>query len=141
MDTDVQGLEQEVITAMRLALANVDSDLSVVREQMNKAHGLFADHLMKWPEDFATLYQWMLEIYRAHTPMPTGHWRNTSVEVGYSSFPLKRWVADTVQPPRPTAIELVARFDALIQAWDARSEAIAECLTRKALLSPELLSR
>ena len=47
MDTDLHGLEQEVITAMRLALANGDSDLSVVREQMNKAHDLFADHLMK----------------------------------------------------------------------------------------------
>ena len=84
---------------------------------MNAAHTLFADHLMEWSEEFAMLYQKMYEIYCAATPMPEGRYRTTSIGIGYSSFPVTRWMADKVQSPVPAAKELVARFDRLISEY------------------------
>lgn len=114
METDMKQLELEVITSMRAAIANFDTDHSVVREQMSKAHNLFADHSERWSEAFCTLYSEMLEIYCAYTPQPRGRYRLKHIGIGYSSFPVKTWVADKVQPPKPTADELVMRFDRLI---------------------------
>jgi len=121
----LKQLENEVIASLRTALEHLDTDHAVVREQMYKAHDLFGDHLMEWSEAFGTLYNGMLEIFRAHTPMPTGQYRVSHVGIGYSSFPVTTWVADKEQPVPLTAIELVARFDVLIHAWSARSEQVA----------------
>jgi hypothetical protein len=118
----LKQLENEVIASMRTALANLDTDHAVVREQMYAAHDLFGDHLAEWSEAFGTLYNKMLEIYCSHTPQPKGQYRVKHIGIGYSSFPVTQWVADKVQPIPPTALELVARFDALIHAWSARSE-------------------
>ncbi len=121
----MKQLEKNVIGHMRAAIAHLDSDLSIVSKSMNAAHELFRDHLMEWSEEFATLYNQMLEIYRAHRPLPKGHYRNTHIGMGYSSFPVSRWIADKEQPVPPTASELLARFDALIQAWNAHSKEVA----------------
>jgi hypothetical protein len=112
----LKKLEQTIIDSMRAALAAFDTDHSVVRENMERAHNLFRDH--EWSEEFYTLYNGMLEIYCSYTPRERGHYRRTSIGVGYSSFPVQIWVPDKIQPPKPTAIELVARFDALIHAWN-----------------------
>lgn len=115
--------EQQIILAMRSAIANLDTDPAVVRTHMEKAHELFRGRLMKWPKDFAVLYQQMYAIYCAYTPKPAGHHRSSSVSIGYSSFPVKKWISDKEQPPKPTAEELVAQFDALIASWDAKRSA------------------
>jgi hypothetical protein len=111
----LKQLEQEVIDSMRAAIAAFDTDHSVVRVNMEKAHNLFRDH--EWSEAFYTLYNGMLEIYCAYTPKEKGHYRRTHIGIGYSSFRVQTWVVDKVQPPRPTAEELVARFDCLLCAY------------------------
>lgn len=126
MDTDLKGLEREIIGHVRAAIAHLNTDLSVVNKNMNAAHELFSDHLMEWSEEFATLYNGMLAIYRAHRPLLKGHYCNTHSGIGYSSFPINRWVADKEQPVPPTAIELVVRFDRLVSA-NTSSEEAAEC--------------
>ena len=113
----LKQLEHEVITSMRTAIAAFDTDHSVVRINMNKAHELFAEHLTEWSEDFCTLYNQMLAIYCAYTPREKGHYRRTSIEIGYTPHPVSIWVPDKIQPPKPTAIELVARFDCLLRAY------------------------
>lgn len=120
MGTDLKELEHEVIAAIHTAIANLESDLSLAREKMYTAHDLFGDHLMEWSEAFASLYNQMLEIHRAHTPMPTGHYRTRHIGIGYSSFPIQTWIADKEQPARPTANELVVRLDRLISAYTSR---------------------
>ena len=126
MGTDLKELEHEVIAAMRTAITNLESDLSLAREKMYAAHDLFGDHLMEWSEAFASLYNQMLEIHRAHTPMPTGHYRTRHIGIGYSSFPIQTWRADKEQPARPAAGELVARFDRLISAYTSREGTVID---------------
>src|SRR5581483_162687 len=116
-------LEQRVIASWRKAIEHLGIDDSVVREERNDAHHLFARHLMEWSEDFATLYRQMYEIYCAHTPKEKGHYHVSHVGIGYSSFPIHKWVADKEQPPRPTARELVTRFDRLIAEYMERRKA------------------
>lgn len=116
MSTKLKRLECEVIALMRAAIASLDTDLSLVSKSRNAAHELFADHLLEWSEEFAALYNRMLAIYRQHTPLPTGKWRDTSIGIGFSSFPIKKWRVDKVQPVPPTSGELLERFDALIQS-------------------------
>lgn len=126
MGANLKRLEQKVIAFMRTTIANLDGDLSLVREQAYAAHDLFGDHLMEWSEEFASLYNQMLGIYRAHTPMPKGRYRTRHIAIGYSSFPIQAWVAGKEQPPRPTAGELVARFDRLISAYTRREGTMAD---------------
>jgi len=40
-------LEQQIILAMRAAIANLDTDPAVVRTHMEKANALFRSRLMK----------------------------------------------------------------------------------------------
>jgi hypothetical protein len=119
----MKQLEQDVIGAMRAAIAHVDTDLAVVKENRYKAHELFAEHLLEWSETFSTLYSAMLEIFNAHTPKEKGHYRTIHIGIGYSSFPVCRWIADKEPPPQPTAGELCERFDLLIRAWKGSEEA------------------
>src|SRR5579859_8016641 len=122
----MDALEQAVIGHIREALAAFDTDLMTVREEMDSADALFGAHLMAWSEAFCVLYNQMLKIYRARTPMPTGHCRASHVEIGYSSFQIRTWVPDKVQPPVPTSDELVARFDCLIEtAWQKKQASAA----------------
>ncbi len=116
-------LEREVIGYMRTTLASLDTDASVVRENYYKAQDLFEEHLMKWSDAFALLYNGMLTIYRAHTPHPKGHYRNRHLEVGYTGYSFQTWVKDKVQPPIPSADELVSRFDKLINEYANSGEA------------------
>lgn len=132
MNTDLKKLEHDVIGSMRTALAHFDTDHAVVRENRYKAHDLFAEYLNEWSEDFCTLYRAMLEIFNMHTPKEKGHYRVSHIGIGYSSFAVSKWVADKVQPAPPTVIELVVRFDVLIQVWSARSDEVASCLTNDA---------
>ncbi len=117
MDTHLKNLENEVIGYMRTAIAAFDTDHSIVRVNMYKAHDLFGDHLMEWSESFGLLYNDMMRIYEAKTPQPKGHYRTTHIGVGYSSFPATKWIADKEQPPIPTAEELLERFDRLISVY------------------------
>lgn len=110
-------LEKRVISYMRDALANLDTDHAAVQENMSYAHNLFAGCLMQWSEEFARLYDQMLEVYRAHTPMKRGHYRVTHIASGYSSLPIHTWVNDKEQPPIPTSSELVTRFDQIINEY------------------------
>jgi hypothetical protein len=126
MGTDLKELEYEVIASMRTAIANLDSDLSLVREKKYVAHDLFGDHLTEWSEDFAGLYNQVLAIHRAHTPMPAGHYRTRHIGIGYSSFPVQTWIVDKEQPARPAAAELVARFDRLISAYTSREDTMID---------------
>jgi hypothetical protein len=126
MGTHLKRLEREVTASMRTAIANLDGDLSLVREQLYAAHDLFGDHLMEWSEEFAKLYNQMLEIHRAHTPMPRGHYRTRHIGIGYSSFPVQTWIVDKEQPATPTADELVQRFDQLISAHTGKEETMTE---------------
>jgi hypothetical protein len=116
----MKRLEREVIAQLRLTIAHLDTDVSLVCKHRNAAHELFAEHFMQWSEAFAALYNQMMEVYRAHTPRPSGHWRATSIEIGFAPFPIKKWVADKVQTMPPTAVELLERFDALIEEWSNR---------------------
>lgn len=118
-------LENKVIGYMRTAIANLDTDHATVRDSMEDAHRLFGKYLIAWSEDFAMLYNQMLAVHHAHTPMPTGHYRTHNIAVGYSSFQTQHWVADKVQPPIPTAIELLARFDQLISAYTEQGQEVA----------------
>lgn len=120
----MKQLEKDVIGSMREALAHYDTDPSLARENLNTFHQLFAEHLMEWSEDFAVLWQKMYEIWCAYTPMPKGQYRTTSIEIGYSSFQVKRWINDKVQPPIPGTEELLLRFDRVIGEY-ARSEKAA----------------
>lgn len=120
--TDWKQLENDVIGYMRTAIANFDTDPAVVHTNYSKAHELFVAHLVEWSEAFGDLYNQMLAIYNACFPKEKGHYRTSHVGIGYSSFPVHKWVPDKVQPPKPIVIELVARFDVLIQAWNGRAE-------------------
>lgn len=126
MGTDLKQLEREVIASMRTAIANLDSELSLVREQLYAAHDRFRDHLVEWPEDFASLYNQMLAIHSAHTPLPGGHYRTRHIGIGYSSFPIQIWITDKEQPARPSAGELVQRFDRLISAYASREDSMTD---------------
>lgn len=110
----MKHLENEIVGHIRTAISNLGTNHIVVSEHMNKSHELFSEHLMSWSEEFCRLYNEMLSIFRSYTPAKSGRYQSRHVEIGYSSFHSKRWVEDKVQPPVPTASELLEKFDALI---------------------------
>ena len=119
----LEHFETDVIAYMRDCVAAFDTDTTVVRDNMNKAHALFGEHLIAWSEEFGMLYNGMLDVYRAGFPQEQGHFRNHSIEIGYTPHAVKTWVPDKIQLPRITAIELVARFDTLIEKYTNSQEA------------------
>jgi hypothetical protein len=115
---DFRPLENEIIAHMRACIAALDdTDSTAARDEEQAAHGLFGVVIGEWSDEFANLYEQMMQVYRAKTPHPTGHYRRRSIEVGFTSYQTQHWVNDKVQPPIPTAIELVARFDTLVSGW------------------------
>ena len=128
MNRDLRQLELSTIASLRIAIEHLDSDHTVVRENMHTAHELFLEHLIEWSDAFGTLYNHLLEVYRAHTPKPQGKYRVNYIGVGYSSFCVQTWIADKEQPPLPTVEELVAHFDRFVNEY-LRSEYVAESFT------------
>ena len=114
---DLTPIEDEIIANMRACIEAMDTDQSHVRDKYDAAHHLFGSHLTAWSEEFGSLYNSMLEIYRAKTPKATGHYRTRHVGIGYSSFETRHWIQDKVQPPIPSAEELLERFDARIRVY------------------------
>lgn len=119
----MKQLEKDIVAAMRMAIANYYTDPSLASKSFHTFHRLFADHIGKWSENFAALWQQMYEIWCAYTPKPTGHYHRTSIEIGYTSHPIATWMNDKVQPPVPTTRELLGRFDRLIRAYPCTEEA------------------
>jgi hypothetical protein len=112
-------LEDAVVGHMRAAIAVFDTDHEAVGKHTRLAHELFSDNFTEWSESFCTLYNGMLEIYRAYTPHEKGHYETRHIGIGYSSFPVSRWIVEKIQPVKPTATELVERFDGFVRAWKA----------------------
>jgi hypothetical protein len=117
---NLEPFEDEVISSMRVCISALDDkDTVKVRDAYNAAQELFGNLLMQWSEDFATLYNSMLDIYRAKTPRTAYSRKDRSIPFGLGSTTITTYKKEKVQPIPPTAIELVARFDALVSAYRA----------------------
>lgn len=118
----MKRLEKKVIDYMREAIATYHTDRMLVCKNFDLSHRLFAEHVMQWSEDFAKLQQQMYALWCAYTPKPTGQYRVTSIEIGYTAHQITKWANDKVQPPVPTTDELLNRFDQLLNAYAIQRE-------------------
>jgi hypothetical protein len=120
---NMELFEDEVITSMRSCIAALDDKDTVnVRDAYNAAQNLFGNLLMQWSEDFATLFNSMLDIYRAKTPRTAYSRKDRSIPWGLGSTTITTYKKDKVQPVPPKAIELLARFDQLIATYKQKEK-------------------
>jgi len=107
--------EQRIIASLRTAIAAKDSDPDLAGQQQAAAQELFCKH--RFSRKFFDLYWALQKIINAASPKEAGHYRTTHIGIGYSSFPIQRWVREQHQPEPLTTEELLRSFDALIEAY------------------------
>ena len=105
---------ERVLTTYRQALALYDTDIheaTFLYRQAYNSEGTFRT------DEFNQLEQEILTIWRNFTPQKRGTYRTSHVEVGYSSFPISRWVDDKQQPARQTTQQALQTFDMLVTPY------------------------
>jgi hypothetical protein len=112
--------EQRIIASLRTAIAAKDSDPDLAGQQQAAAQELFCKH--RFSRKFFDLYWALQKIINAASPKEAGHYRTTHIGIGYSSFPIQRWVPDRNQPEPPPTEELLRRFDQCIEIYRKGNE-------------------